>query len=73
MVNRPPKRATIPKRFAKTGHPTAPMPSLIRLLIVLAILAGLAYGAMLALVTFVDPKPREITITVPPDRLGKPR
>lgn len=49
------------------------MPSLIRLLIVLAILAGLAYGAMLALVTFVDPKPREITITVPPDRLGKPR
>jgi hypothetical protein len=44
------------------------MPSLLRLLLALGILFGLAYGTMLALVTFVDPKTREITVTVPPDR-----
>lgn len=49
------------------------MPSLIRLLIVVGILGGFAYGAMFALVSFVDPKPREISISVPTDRLAKPR
>ena len=44
------------------------MPSLIRFLTVLAILGGLGYGAMFALVTLVDLKPREITVTVPPDK-----
>jgi hypothetical protein len=44
------------------------MPSLLRLLLAVGILCGLAYGAMQALVTFVDPKTREITVTVPPDR-----
>jgi hypothetical protein len=44
------------------------MPSLLKLLLALGILFGLAYGTMLALVTFVDPKTREITVTVPPDR-----
>lgn len=49
------------------------MPSLIRLLLVLGLLGGLAYGAVYALATFVEPKPREITVTIPQDRLNKPR
>jgi hypothetical protein len=49
------------------------MPSLIRLLLVLGLLGGLAYGAVLVLAMFVDPKPREITVTVPQNRLNKHR
>jgi hypothetical protein len=48
------------------------MPSLVRILVVLGLLAGLAYAAMFALVNFVQPKPREITVTIPQDRLLKP-
>jgi hypothetical protein len=51
----------------------ATMPSLIRLILALGLLSGLAYGAMFSLANFVEPKPREITITIPPDRLAKPR
>lgn len=47
------------------------MPSLFRFLIFLGILGGLAYGAVFALATFVDLKPREITVTVPPDKFLK--
>ena len=37
------------------------MPTLIRLLVVLAILAGVVYGGMFALVSFVENEPSEIT------------
>jgi hypothetical protein len=37
----------------------------------LGILGGLAYGAVFLLATFVDLKPREITVTVPPDKFLK--
>ena len=47
------------------------MPSLIKLLAVVGVIAGLAYGTMFALVTLVDPKPREMVVTVPPDRFIK--
>ncbi len=47
------------------------MPSLIRFLLVIAILAGAVFGAMVALVTFVQPEPREIIQTIPPARLNK--
>jgi len=47
------------------------MPSLLRVLVVGGIVCGLGYGAMYVLATFVDPKPREITATVPPDRFIK--
>lgn len=49
------------------------MPSLIRLVLALGLLGGLAYGAMFTLVKLVDPKPREISVTVPNDRFAKPR
>jgi hypothetical protein len=47
------------------------MPSLLRFLTVIGIIFGVCYGAIWALATFVDPKPREITVTVPPDRFVK--
>ncbi len=47
------------------------VPSLFRLLLTVALLAGLAYGAMLALVTFVTPEPHEIIQNVPAARLNK--
>jgi len=47
------------------------MPSLLRLMVLLGLLGGLAYGAMYALATYFEPKPREITVTIPPDRFLK--
>ncbi len=47
------------------------MPSLFRFLTVVGILAGLIYGAIYALATFVNPDLREITVTIPRDRLTK--
>jgi hypothetical protein len=49
------------------------MPSLIRFLLFLGLLGGFAYGTIFALATFVEPKPREITVTIPQDKLAKPR
>ncbi|MEN3380710.1 MAG: hypothetical protein V7608_754, partial [Hyphomicrobiales bacterium] len=55
------------------GQPrVATMPSLIRLLMVVGLLGGAAYGAMFALANFVQPKSREMTITIPQQRLIKP-
>jgi hypothetical protein len=48
------------------------MPSLFRLIVALGLIGGLVYGAMFALANFVEPKPREITVTIPPDRFVKP-
>ena len=47
----------------------ASVPTLVRFLVVLAILAGLGFAAMLALATLIQPDNREITIPIPPDRL----
>jgi hypothetical protein len=49
------------------------MPSLLRLLAVIAILAAAAYGGLYALAHFVQPKPREITVSIPPDKFFKNR
>ena len=45
------------------------LPSLIRFLIVVAVLAGIGYAAMWALATLVQPTPREMTVTIPANRL----
>jgi hypothetical protein len=47
------------------------VPSLFRFLLLIGLIAGLVYGAMIALVTFVEPQPREMTQTIPPARLNK--
>lgn len=41
------------------------MPTLIRLIITLLFLAGLAYAGMVALIAFVEPTPKEVTIRIP--------
>lgn len=46
------------------------MPSLIKFLVAVGIIAGLVYSGLWALAR-IDPKPREITITIPQDRLAK--
>ena len=40
------------------------MPTLFRLLAIIALLVAVVYGAMLAMVTFLQPQPREITQTI---------
>ena len=45
------------------------MPSLIRFIVFCGVLAGLAYGAMFALVAYVEPKPKEVQIRVPSNKL----
>ena len=47
------------------------MPSLFRFLAVVAVIAGVIYGAIFALANFVTPKPREMTVTIPADRFLK--
>ena len=45
------------------------MPTLIRLIITLLFLAGLVYAGMIALVAFVEPTPKEVTIRIPTTEL----
>jgi hypothetical protein len=49
------------------------MPSLFRFLAILGILAALVYGGVVALASLVQPQPREITVTIPPDKFFKQR
>ena len=44
------------------------MPSLIRFLVGCVVVAGVGFGAVWALSTQVEPRPREMTIRVPQDR-----
>lgn len=46
------------------------MPTTFRFLTVVAVLAGLAYGAMYALATFVEPRQGEMTVRIPPEKLN---
>ncbi|WP_200950915.1 hypothetical protein [Rhizobium sp. Root1220] len=48
------------------------MPSLFRLLAILAIIAGAIYGTMWGLVTFVEPQERDVTIRIPSERINPP-
>ncbi|WP_128561847.1 histidine kinase [Methylobacterium crusticola] len=45
------------------------MPTLFRFLAVVAVLAGLALAALFVLATFVEPTPRDITVTIPNTKL----
>ena len=47
------------------------MPSLFRFLTVVAIIGGIVYGVVFALANFVNPKPREMSVTIPQDRFLK--
>ncbi len=45
------------------------MPSLIRFLVVIGLIAAAVYGGMVALVMFVEPNPREMSVRIPNERL----
>ena len=47
------------------------MPSLFRFLIVVAVIGGVAYGVVFALANFVNPKPREMTVTISSEKFLK--
>jgi hypothetical protein len=47
------------------------MPSLFRFLTVVAIICGIVYGVIFALANFVNPKPREMSQTIAPDKFLK--
>src|SRR5258708_31210077 len=47
------------------------MPSLFRFLMVVAVIVGIVYGVIFTLANFVNPKPREITVTIPADKFLK--
>jgi len=47
------------------------MPTLFRLLLTLGIIVALVYGAMFALVTYVEPKKGEMTVRIPVEKLNK--
>ena len=49
------------------------MPTLIRFIVFLAVLAGLVYGGMFALVTYVEPKKGEMTVRIPADKVNPRR
>lgn len=49
------------------------MPTLFRLLITVLFLGGLVYAGMFALVTFVQPEPKPVSVRIPTrDLLGEP-
>jgi hypothetical protein len=49
------------------------MPSLFRFLTVVAVIAGVGYGVLFVLANWYEPKPREITVSIPPDKFAKQR
>jgi len=46
------------------------MPSLFRFLFLCAVLAGIVYGVMFALIYYVEPVDREVTVRVPTEKLN---
>jgi hypothetical protein len=46
------------------------MPTLFRFLFILAVIAGIIYGSMVALVVLVEPRERDVTVRVPSERLN---
>jgi hypothetical protein len=49
------------------------MPSLFRFLVFVGLIGGLAYVTVFSLATFVKYQPREIVVTIPPDKFLKPQ
>jgi hypothetical protein len=64
-------RSSSPAPTGKRGRLN--MPSLLRFLTVVALLGAVVYGGLYSLAHFVQPKPREITVAIPPDKFFKNR
>jgi lipopolysaccharide export LptBFGC system permease protein LptF len=48
------------------------MPSLVRFLVVVLVLAALVGAATFYLANFVEPRSREMTVRIPPEKLAQP-
>ncbi|QCI64659.1 histidine kinase [Phreatobacter stygius] len=49
------------------------MPTLMRFLTIMVVLGGLVFASMLAFAYLVDPEPRDMTVTIPANRLQPKR
>lgn len=49
------------------------MPTLLRFLFICATIAAMIYGTMQALVLFVEPRERDVTVRIPPERVNPPQ
>jgi hypothetical protein len=58
-------------RDGNCAAPGQSMPSLFRFLAFIGIVAAIIYGGMFALARLYDPAPREISVSIPPDRFSK--
>jgi hypothetical protein len=47
------------------------MPSLFRVIVVVGIVGAVGYAALYLLANYVDPKTREMSVSVPPDHFVK--
>lgn len=47
------------------------MPTLFRFLTIIAVIGGVIYGGIYALANLVSPTPREMSVSVPPDKFQK--
>lgn len=47
------------------------MPTLTRYVFILLLLGGIVYAATWSLGTYVEPRPHDITINLPPDRIDQ--
>jgi HAMP domain-containing protein len=47
------------------------MPSLIRFLAAVLVLAGLAFAGLWALANLVEPQQREMSVTIQPEKIGR--
>jgi len=65
--SREPVSTSLENAPGSQGRPV--VPTLFRFLAFLALLAGIVFGGMVALVTFVEPEPREMIEIVPPAKL----
>jgi hypothetical protein len=53
------------------GARDSDMPSLFRFLTVVALVGALLYGGMFMLANWFDPKPRDISVLVSPDKFAR--
>ena len=63
------RSAWIARGTARAFRGSADVPSLFRFLTTLAILGALIYAGMFALATFVEPTPREMSVSIPNSKL----
>src|SRR5262249_40111450 len=65
------RRQGLPRVLAALTMGTAEMPSLLRLFTIVGLLCAVVYGGLYALAHFVQPKSREISVSIPPDKFFK--